>query len=55
MTLRVFSDITSDEQQRRIISRDGINAWEQFRTRWIPMEERYLDAFSIREKADIVL
>lgn len=55
MALRVFSDVTPEEQQRRIISREGQNAWEQFRTRWIPMEEHYLNAFSIREKADITL
>ena len=55
MTLRVFSDVAPEEQQRRILSRDGADAWEQFRTRWIPMEERYFKAFAIREKADIVL
>lgn len=55
MTLRVFSDVAPKEQQRRILSRDGTDAWEQFRTRWIPMEERYFKAFAIREKADIVL
>ena len=55
MTLRVFSDVVPEEQKRRILSRDGAAAWEQFRTRWIPMEERYFEAFSIREKADIVL
>ncbi|MBR5384005.1 MAG: hypothetical protein IK133_09300 [Clostridia bacterium] len=55
MTLRVFSDVVPEEQKRRILSRDGAAAWEQFRTRWIPMEERYFEAFSIREKSDIVL
>ena len=51
--LRIFSDIDPDEQMRRILVRNGEEKAEMFRMRWIPMEERYFDAFGIREKADI--
>lgn len=55
MTLRVFSDVESKEQLRRIVVRDGEEALETFKQRWIPMEENYFAAFGIREQADIVL
>lgn len=55
MTLRVFSDVESKEQLRRIGVRDGEEALEAFKQRWIPMEENYFTAFGIREQADIVL
>lgn len=55
MTLRAFSDVEPGEQQRRILERNGPEGWENFRTRWIPMEEKYFSAFGIREKADVLL
>lgn len=55
MTLRVFSDVESKEQLRRIGIRDGEQALEAFKQRWIPMEENYFAAYGIRERADIVL
>lgn len=55
MTLRVFSDVESVEQLRRIGIRDGELALETFKRRWIPMEENYFAAYGIREQADIIL
>lgn len=55
MTLRVFSDVESEEQLRRILARDGEEALEIFKQRWIPMEENYFAAYGIREQADVVL
>ena len=55
MTLRVFSDVESEEQLRRIGIRDGEQALETFKQRWIPMEENYIAAYGIRKQADIVL
>lgn len=52
--LRVFADVGPDEQLRRIQSRNGAYA-EVFRTRWIPLEERYFSAFSVRERCDFQL
>ena len=53
MDLRVFSDVPPEEQLARIESRNGAEALEAFRTRWIPMEESYFAAFGIREHAHL--
>lgn len=53
--LRAFFDVSPDEQRRRILARDGAAAWESFAARWIPMEERYLAAFAVREHAHVVV
>ena len=46
-------DIDPEAQMARILIRNGEESAKMFRTRWIPMEEKYFGAFSIREKADI--
>ena len=53
--LAVF--VTADQETRlaRIGARKGHNNVENFRTRWIPMEERYLAAFGIEERADLII
>lgn len=53
--LRAFSTVDEAEQMARILRRNGEIMAEMFRTRWIPMEEKYFSHFGIREKADIVL
>lgn len=55
MDLRVFCDVESGEQERRILARNGAEMLGQFRERWIPLEERYFAACGIRERADILL
>ena len=52
--LRIALDITEEEQQRRILSRNGERMLAMFVDRWIPMEHRYFDAFRIFENADII-
>lgn len=49
-----FFSVSPPEQERRIRARSG-SRWEDFRTRWIPMEAAYHRAFSIPEKADIII
>ena len=51
----VFVDISPEEQRNRILIRNGPVKAEQFRQRWIPMEEAYFSAFSIRERCEFVL
>ncbi len=53
--LRVFVDIDPHLQMQRIIRRNGEAMGERFRTQWIPMENRYFDAYAIGEKADILI
>ncbi len=53
--LRVFLDIRQEEQMGRILRRNGREAAEVFRERWIPLEERYFSAYQIQERCDLVI
>lgn len=48
--LMLFFDIDSEIQKERILARNGKMMYERFLSEWIPMENAYFDAFSIREK-----
>lgn len=50
--LHIFLDIDKETQKQRIISRNGENA-QMFFTKWIPLEEKYFEAFGIKEKCEI--
>ena len=52
--LRVFLRVEEQERRARIVARNGEKS-EMFFTRWIPLENRYFEAFCIEEKADIVI
>ena len=52
--LRIFCDIDAPEQMRRITARDGEKWAQVFASEWIPLEETYFDAFSLRERCDII-
>ena len=49
--------VTADLETRlnRIAARPGHNHVEMFRKRWIPMEERYLAAFEVEQRADLCI
>ena len=53
--VRVFSDVEPTEQMARIVSRDGDEMAEMFRSRWLPFEEHYIEACGIMEKADLII
>ncbi|MBE7025833.1 MAG: hypothetical protein E7408_07260 [Ruminococcaceae bacterium] len=53
-SLRIFLDVDAETQQKRILERNGDKA-PMFFEKWIPMENRYFAAFSVREKSDIIL
>jgi len=50
----IFCDIDEKIQLERILNRNGEKMLERFRNEWIPMEEKYLHEFIIRNRADIV-
>lgn len=52
--LHVFLTVSPEEQLRRIIRREGARKAEVFRTRWIPMEEKYFDTFDIADRCEII-
>ena len=51
--LRVFLSVEPEEQMRRIAERSGPEKAEQFRRRWIPLEEKYFAAYSLAERCDL--
>ena len=53
--LKIFLDISPEEQKKRILARDGKAVWPMFEEKWIPMENRYFEAFHIKENSDFVL
>ena len=55
MDLRVFSDVSPREQLRRIRVRESEEMARRFADQWIPMEESYLKAYAIRDRAELTL
>lgn len=52
-TVRVFVSVDEREQIARIKKRNGDKMAEIFSTRWIPMEEKYFNAFDIKSRSDV--
>ena len=50
--LQIFLTVEPGEQMRRIITRNGAEYAEVFRSRWIPLEEAYFSAFPLAEQCD---
>lgn len=55
MDIRVFLDVDEDVQKSRLTERDGEESLEQFEKVWIPMEQKYYDAFDIPGRADVTI
>lgn len=51
---RVFLDVEKEEQLRRIETRNQGEAAFKFRDCWIPLEERYFNAYRIAQRCDFV-
>lgn len=49
--LKFYYGIDPEEQQRRILKRNGAAKLERFRNEWIPKEMQYLEAYGIKEKS----
>lgn len=52
--LRVFCDIGNERRLERLAARDP-GRLSAFIERWIPMEERYFEAFAVKETCDFIL
>ena len=52
--LKILRTVDPEVQRQRILSRPAF-LHRRFFEEWIPMENRYLEAFSIPEQADLVL
>ena len=53
--LKIFLSVSEMTRKSRILARNGEEKYQMFVNRWIPLENRYFDAFSIPEKADILI
>ena len=50
--LRIFCDVSEEEQRKRIAKRNGMKMLERFVNEWIPKENAYFKTFRIKEKSD---
>jgi len=53
--LKIFLEISPEIQERRILKRNGPIMFERFKSLWIPLENLYFEALSIKEKCDLTL
>ena len=53
--LKVFLTVNEEEQLKRILFRNGKEALGAFRSKWIPLEEKYFSACNVEACCDIVL
>ena len=52
--LRIFCEISEEEQRKRIAKRNGLQMLEQFVNEWIPKENLYFKTFCIKEKSSFL-
>jgi uridine kinase len=53
--IKVFCRIDPALQDARILARNGADALEVFQTRWIPLENKYIEALDVLSQCDIVI
>lgn len=53
--IRLFMDVAQDEQENRILHRNGPEQFKQFLDKWIPLEEIYFKSYDVREHCDLIL
>ena len=54
-SFKIFLDVDSDTQIKRIRERNGEFLTQRFVNEWIPKENDYFKYFHIKEKADYIL
>ena len=52
---KVFSDIAHDLQMKRLKQRNGSQILEVYESKWVPFEEKYFEAYKIKENACLVV
>lgn len=53
--LKIFLTVDYETQLQRILQRNGTEALEAFKAKWIPFENKYFAEFGIKEKCDIII
>lgn len=49
--LRIFCEISEEEQRKRIAKRNGVQMLDRFTNEWIPKENLYFKTYCIKEKS----
>ena len=49
---KIFMEISEEQQKQRILKRNGVQMYEMFRDKWIPMENHYFEAYKIKAISD---
>lgn len=52
--IKVFLSIDAEEQSRRVLQRSGQQMHKRFVEEWIPLENKYFEAFKIKGNSDFV-
>ena len=52
--LKIFVKADLETRHERILKRNGEDALEVFKAKWIPFENRYFEEFNIEESCDII-
>ncbi len=52
--LKIFLKVDRETQLERILKRNGREALEVFKLKWIPLENRYFEEFNIEKNCDII-
>lgn len=53
--IKVFFDIDSAEQEKRILNRNGKEMFKKFKDLWIPMENKYFNFYDIKNKCNFTV
>lgn len=53
--LSVFLEVSEELQKKRILKRNSPELAKRFFDQWIPFEQKYFEAFDIKNKCDIVI
>jgi hypothetical protein len=51
----VFLAVDSETQMERILQRNGPEKAEEFRRKWIPLEELYFSSLDVASHCDLIL
>ena len=52
---KLYLEVSSDKQMKRIILRNGTDKAQDFKNKWIPLENMYFEYYDIKSKCDMVL
>ena len=52
--LRIFCEISEEEQRNRILKRNGPEMLDRFLNEWIPKENAYFKTYNIKEKSGLL-